>query len=188
VQQFGPKHRVAQGRAHSPELPQRLPHGRRLEVQKPRAGPQSGNAVQLDGDHGRVDRKTTLSTQKTTTAKSTRLARRRVASTPTGTRTPVPWLRTKYPRPLDDGGMLTNGIISSWGSQSSLCQSSRLLCAQVSAMARLRCRPFWRFPQNCRGSRGFLKSASFFRRFFDRRATIAGIRCVAKGVGTLHSL
>src|ERR1700678_2630887 len=25
-------------------------------------------------------------------------------STPTGTRTPVPWLRTKYPRPLDDGG------------------------------------------------------------------------------------
>ena len=44
-------------------------------------------------------------------------------STPTGTRTPVPWLRTKYPRPLDDGGMLTNGIISSWGSQSSLCQS-----------------------------------------------------------------
>ena len=44
-------------------------------------------------------------------------------STPTGTRTPVPWLRTKYPRPLDDGGMLTNGIISSWESQSSLCQS-----------------------------------------------------------------
>ena len=28
------------------------------------------------------------------------------ASTPTGTRTPVPWLRTKYPRPLDDGGLM----------------------------------------------------------------------------------
>jgi hypothetical protein len=27
------------------------------------------------------------------------------ASTPTGTRTPVPRLRTKYPRPLDDGGV-----------------------------------------------------------------------------------
>ena len=27
------------------------------------------------------------------------------SSTPTGTRTPVPWLRTKYPGPLDDGGV-----------------------------------------------------------------------------------
>ena len=24
--------------------------------------------------------------------------------TPKGNRTPVPWLRTRYPRPLDDGG------------------------------------------------------------------------------------
>jgi hypothetical protein len=32
-------------------------------------------------------------------------------STPTGTRTPVPWLRTKYPRPLDDGGSDTQRSI-----------------------------------------------------------------------------
>jgi hypothetical protein len=33
-------------------------------------------------------------------------------STPTGTRTPVPWLRTKYPRPLDDGGQNMHLIIN----------------------------------------------------------------------------
>ena len=33
-----------------------------------------------------------------------------VGSTPTGTRTPVPWLRTKYPRPLDDGGLDCDSI------------------------------------------------------------------------------
>ena len=35
-----------------------------------------------------------------------------VESTPTGTRTPVPWLRTKYPRPLDDGGLGRDSIIN----------------------------------------------------------------------------
>src|SRR5262249_19799737 len=34
-----------------------------------------------------------------------------VRSTPTGTRTPVPWLRTKYPGPLDDGGVINKFII-----------------------------------------------------------------------------
>ena len=38
-----------------------------------------------------------------------------IGSTPTGTRTPVPWLRTKYPRPLDDGGMRLKCIIDQSG-------------------------------------------------------------------------
>ena len=40
-------------------------------------------------------------------------------STPTGTRTPVPWLRTKYPRPLDDGGQKMQLMINQASSQSS---------------------------------------------------------------------
>ena len=43
-----------------------------------------------------------------------------LSSTPTGTRTPVPWLRTKYPRPLDDGGLKMNIIIRRARSQSSI--------------------------------------------------------------------
>src|SRR5580704_16016465 len=60
--------------------------------------------------------------EKTTAADTSRSPRQRVVSTPTGTRTPVPWLRTKYPRPLDDGGIAANIIIISRGSQSSLLQ------------------------------------------------------------------
>src|SRR5208337_2369565 len=43
-----------------------------------------------------------------------------ISSTPTGTRTPVPWLRTKYPRPLDDGGNSRRFIISHRAGESSL--------------------------------------------------------------------
>src|SRR5262245_20576501 len=43
-----------------------------------------------------------------------------VESTPTGTRTPVPWLRTKYPRPLDDGGLDRESIINHTATESRL--------------------------------------------------------------------
>src|SRR5208337_2016782 len=43
-----------------------------------------------------------------------------ISSTPTGTRTPVPWLRTKYPRPLDDGGIVSRFIINHTSGESSL--------------------------------------------------------------------
>jgi hypothetical protein len=56
-----------------------------------------------------------FSTQKPTAADATRPVRQLVGSTPTGTRTPVPWLRTKYPRPLDDGGSGFKCIITAIG-------------------------------------------------------------------------
>ena len=38
-----------------------------------------------------------------------------VISTPTGSRTPVSWLRTRYPRPLDDGGVSGRNYINRGG-------------------------------------------------------------------------
>lgn len=61
-----------------------------------------------------------------------RLARNREAfqdakirSTPTGIRTPVPWLRTMYPRPLDDGGKRVVGNEST-NNKTSLPRGSNL--------------------------------------------------------------